>query len=68
MFVNLFELKPGQRILMKNRSVAEVVENLDDGIWVKGRFLESPNDPSIVGTEDLCYCEEVLKVFGCNLP
>lgn len=63
MFVNLFELKPGQRILMKNRSVAEVVENLDDGIWVKGRFLESPNDPSIVGTEDLCYCEEVLKVL-----
>ena len=63
MFVNLFEVKPGQRILMKNRSVAEVVENLDDGIWVKGRFLESPNDPSIVGTEDLCYCEEVLKVL-----
>ena len=63
MFVNLFELKPGQRILMKNRSVAEVVENLDDGIWVQGRFLESPNDPSIVGTEDLCYCEEVLKVL-----
>ena len=63
MFVNLFELKPGQRILMKNQSVAEVVENLDDGIWVKGRFLESPSDPSIVGTEDLCYCEEVLKVL-----
>jgi predicted DCC family thiol-disulfide oxidoreductase YuxK len=63
MFVNLFELKPGQRILMKNQAVAEVVENLDDGIWVKGRFLESLGDPSIVGTEDLCYCEEVLKVL-----
>ena len=63
MFVNLFELKPGQRILMKNQSVAEVVENLDDGIWVKGRFISSPADPSMVGSEELCYCEEVLQVL-----
>jgi hypothetical protein len=63
MFVNLLDVQPGQRILMKNKSVAEVVENLGDGIWVKGRFIESPDDPSMVGTEDLCYCEEVLKVL-----
>lgn len=63
MFVNLLDVKPGQRILMKNQSVAEVVENLGDGIWVKGRFLEAPQDPSIVGSEDLCYCEEILKVM-----
>ena len=63
MFVNLFDVKPGQRILMKNQSVAEVVENLGDGIWVKGRFLESPQNPSIIGSEDLCYCEEILQVL-----
>lgn len=63
MFVNLFDVKPGQRILMKNQSVAEVVENLGDGIWVKGRFLEAPQNPSIVGSEDLCYCEEILQVL-----
>lgn len=63
MFVNLRDVKPGQRILMKNQSLVEVVENLGDGIWVKGRFLEAPQDPSVVGTEDLCYCEEILKVL-----
>lgn len=63
MFVNLLDVKPGQRIVMKNQSVAEVVENLGDGIWVKGRFLQAPQDPSIVGSEDLCYCEEILKVL-----
>lgn len=63
MFVNFLEVQPGQKILMKNQAVAEVVENLGDGIWVKGRFLESPQDPTLVGTEDLCYCEEVLRVL-----
>ena len=63
MFVNFLELKPGQKIMMKNQAVAEVVENLGDGIWVKGRFLESPADPSLVGTEELCYCEETLRVL-----
>lgn len=63
MFVNFFEIKPGQLILLKNQAIAEVVENLGDGIWVKGRFLESPQDPSLIGTEELCYCEEVLKVL-----
>lgn len=64
MFVNLLDVKTGQRIVMKNQSVAEVVENLGDGIWVKGRFLESPQDPSLVGTEELCYCEEILEVLA----
>lgn len=63
MFVNLLDVKPGQRILMKNQSLVEVVENLGDGIWVKGRLLEAPQDPSMVGSEDLCYCEEILKVL-----
>ena len=63
MFVNLLDVQPGQRILMKNKSVVEVVENLGDGIWVKGKFLESPHDPSLIGTEDLCYCEEILKIL-----
>ena len=63
MFVNLLDIQPGQRILMKNRAVAEVLENVGDGIWVRGRVIESPQDPALVGTEDLCYCEEVLQVL-----
>ncbi len=62
MFVNFLDLQPGQRIVLKNQAVAEVVENLGDGIWVKGRFVESPQDPSLVGSEELCYCEDVLRI------
>ncbi len=62
MFVNFLDLQPGQRIVLKNQAVAEVVENIGDGIWVKGRFIESPQDPSLVGSEELCYCEDVLRI------
>lgn len=62
MFVNFRELQAGQRIVLRNQAVVEVVENLGDGIWVKGRFMESPVDPSLVGSEDLCFCEDVLRL------
>lgn len=62
MTVHLMDLQPGQRLLLKNQAVAEVLENLGDGIWVQVRFIESPEDPSIVGTEELCHCEEVVRV------
>jgi len=63
MFVNFLELKPGQKILLKSQAVAEIVENIGDGIWVNAKFLEHPGDPSMVGNEELCYCEDVLKVI-----
>lgn len=63
MTVHLMDLQPGQRLLLKNQAVAEVLENLGDGIWVQVRFIESPEDPSVVGTEELCHCEEVVRVI-----
>jgi hypothetical protein len=64
MFVNFLDLIPGQKIRMKNQALVEVLENMGDGIWVRGKFLQSPTEPEKVGEEDLCYCEEVLEVVG----
>lgn len=61
--VHLMNLQPGQHLLLKNQATAEVLENLGDGIWVQVRFIESPQDPSLVGTEELCHCEEVIRVI-----
>ena len=60
--VHLMDLQPGQRLLLKNQAVAEVIENLGDGIWVQVRYVASPADPSIVGDEELCHCEEVVRL------
>jgi hypothetical protein len=61
--VHLMDLKPGQRLVLKNKAVAEVIENMGDGIWVQVRYVESVGDPSIVGDEELCHCEEVVRVI-----
>lgn len=60
--INFMELKTGQHIVLKNNIVAEVLDNIGDGIWVQVRYLESPNDPSLVGSEELCHCEEAVRI------
>ncbi len=60
--INFMELKAGQQIVLKNEVVAEVLENIGDGIWVQVRYLEAPNDPSLVGSEELCHCEEAVRI------
>ncbi|MDR8071883.1 hypothetical protein [Burkholderia cenocepacia] len=58
--INFMDLQAGQRLKLKDGAVAEVVENIGDGIWVQVRYLEAPESPSMVGTEELCHCEEAV--------
>ncbi|NLY27673.1 MAG: hypothetical protein GX049_09015 [Alcaligenaceae bacterium] len=61
MFVNFMTLKEGDLIRMKNGNIVKVIENIGDGIWVNGLVLEGSADPSQVGSEELCYCEDALE-------
>lgn len=63
MSVHLMDLTPGQRIILKNQAVVQVIENMGDGIWVQVRYEESPADASMVGNEELCHCEEVVRLL-----
>lgn len=49
--INLMTVQPGQRLQLKDGTVAEVTENMGDGIWIQAR-RES-------GEEELVHCEEV---------
>jgi hypothetical protein len=33
------------------------------GFWLYGRYLESPEDPSQVGTEEMVFAQEVVRVL-----
>ncbi|MEX2227565.1 MAG: hypothetical protein WEB52_14070 [Dehalococcoidia bacterium] len=55
------ELKPGDRIETVDGSIAEVIASTEDGTWIRVRYLESPGNPSLVGTEDLCS-EDDLRI------
>jgi hypothetical protein len=59
-YVDFFEVEVGDRLRV-GEILIEVTENLMDGIWVRGRFLEVPNDPSLENTEDQIFRLDVTS-------
>ena len=41
-------------------ATAEVTANPKDGAWLFIRFLTNPDDPSLVGTEDMVFATDVV--------
>ena len=57
--LHLMHLKPGERVRLKNGSIAEVVDNMGDGIWLQLRFVAVNGGDFAVGDEELVHCEEI---------
>ena len=55
--LNLMNVQVGQSIRLKNGTVAEVVDNIGDGIWLQLRLPES-------GEEELVHCEEMVELVS----
>ena len=61
--INIRLLEPGAKIGLSDGSSAEVVSNPRDGVWVFVRFISSPNDPSLEGTEDMVFAADVVELL-----
>ena len=61
--INIRFLEPGTKVRLSNNATGEVVTNFNDGVWVSVRFLTSPNDPSLEGTEDMVFAQDVLGIL-----
>jgi hypothetical protein len=61
--INLRLLQPGTTIGLSDGATAEVVSNPQDGVWVSARYLSSPNDPAVVGTEEMIFAQDVVEVL-----
>jgi hypothetical protein len=61
--INLRLLEPGTKIGLSDGSTAEVVSNPLDGVWVFARYLSSPNDSSLVGTEEMIFAQNVMEIL-----
>ena len=59
--MDLHDLKPGDRVRLEGGIVAEVVAPTEDGRWIKVRYIKSPDDPALVGTEDVCSEDEIQE-------
>ena len=57
--MNLERFKPGDVLHLHDGSRAEVLAPSKDGRWIKVRYAETPDDPDLVGTEDLTADHEV---------
>jgi hypothetical protein len=64
--VNTRLLPPGTKIALVDGAVAEVVSNPLDGVWIFARYLSSPTDPALVGSEEMIFAQDIAAV--CNTP
>jgi hypothetical protein len=62
--IDLMTLKPGDRLQLVKGIVAEVTENMDDGMWVEVRLIEAPERPAEIGAVELCHAQDIVKVLS----
>jgi hypothetical protein len=64
--IDLMTLKPGDRLQLTKGIVAEVTENMGDGMWVEVRLIEAPDRPEEVGAVELCHAQDIVKLLGAT--
>ena len=60
MSTDLWQFQKDQQVTLQNGAVAQVLQPTQDGRWIRVKYIHSPDQPDIVGTEDLCHQEELL--------
>ena len=60
--INILDIKVGSKLLLRESVVAEVLENMQDGMWLQVKYLEVPNSPDEVSSIELCHAQDILKV------
>ena len=58
---NIWDLKSGDRITLDSEVTAEVVAPTEDGEWIRVKYMDAPESPEIIGTEDLCSTDEIVS-------
>lgn len=59
--LNLMTVQVGQSIRLKDGTVAEVTDNIGDGIWLQ---LRKPGNDD----DELVHCEEMVEVVERPAP
>jgi hypothetical protein len=60
--VNTRLLPPGTQIVLVDGAIVEIVSNPMDGVWVVARYLSSPSDPSVVGSEEMIFAQDIAEI------
>jgi hypothetical protein len=60
--INIRDLAVGALVVLGNGAEVEIVSNPNDGVWLFARYLSSPDDPAMVGQEEMIFAQDVLEV------
>lgn len=60
--MDIHTLKPGDRVRTTDGALVEVKKATEDGQWILIRYIEDAENPSVLGTEDLCHADELKKL------
>lgn len=60
--INVLDLKPGQRLILRDKVVAQVVENMEDGMWLQVEYIEVPDNESQIGAIELCHAQDIVRL------
>ena len=61
--VNLIDLEPGDKLSIAGGATVEVATNPKDGVWIFARYILSPDDPSLVGSEEMFFAQDIMEVL-----
>jgi hypothetical protein len=58
------DIAPGTRLRIAGGLVAEVIENMGDGEWLRVRLLQAPDgSAAVAGSEELCHATDVIEAL-----
>ena len=60
--VNIRQIAPGTKIALVDGALAEIVSNPNDGVWIFARYISAPNDPALVGHDEMIFAQDVVEV------
>ena len=60
--INIRQIAPGTKIALADGSLAEIVSNPADGVWVFARYLSAPGDPTRVGDEEMIFAQDIVEI------
>jgi len=61
--IDVLAVKVGTRLRLLQGIVAEVTENMEDGMWLQVRYLEVSDTSAEVGAIELCHAQDIVEVL-----
>jgi len=61
--LDFMHLVPTQKLSLQDGRVVEVLENMGDGMWVRGRTLLVDGQAPEAPDDELIHCEEVMGLY-----